>query len=217
MRCDKKLLLFILSVLLNIQLLVGLDSSFLIKSGDRLYINSFFSDDVKVNGKIVLWDLTNDMLNYITVRETTTDILTSGKYLYLQENIEQIKFYENLFRKALKLGLEKKFIDNNFEILLSDYENDSSDDFIIISVEVNEMSEGQFNLIKNIPTKLMIIAKIHKNNSEDVPIVLLKKKYKEKSDINYPIEQLRIEAMVKNISNDIYKSLKFNFLNFRKK
>ena len=159
----------------------------MINQGDNLYIKSYFSPDIKVNGKILLFDLTNDILKYISVKETTDDILNSGKYIYKKIDLDRIKNNEKLFSESLKKMLEQQIKKELINVNLFAYNDDINPDAIIISVKIDEYNEGEFNLIKNIPTQIKIFAKIYIKSSKQNDIVIKIKKYKKKSYIYFPI------------------------------
>ena len=209
MKLFKRIFIFIIFLLTfnNITFLYSKTFN-MINQGDNLYIKSYFSPDIKVNGKILLFDLTNDILKYISVKETTDDILNSGKYIYKKIDLDRIKNNEKLFSESLKKMLEQQIKKELINVNLFAYNDDINPDAIIISVKIDEYNEGEFNLIKNIPTQIKIFAKIYIKSSKQNDIVIKIKKYKKKSNIDFPIEKLRLEGITNKISIDIVKFLK---------
>ena len=211
-----KLLIFII-FLITLSCKITIDKTLkdTITQKEDLYIDIGFSDDIIVNEKIVLFDLTNDIQKYFqtqdVTQDATEDILNSGNFIYTTEDLERLKYYEDIFSDTFKKKVKEFLEKENINVNLFFYSDDIPDDSFIIKIKIIEFFEGEFNLIKNLPTKVKISARICKKNSIKKNAIIITKKYRRKSGIDFPIERLRIENIVHSIAVDTVRILKKNY------
>jgi hypothetical protein len=162
-----------------------------------------FSNDkeFKINGRTVLYDLSDDAGKYIKKYKTPEDLMKSGKFIYKKEEIE--KYAENIamFSGYLKVAIEK-LTDNNITLVESGDISEVESGFII-DVKLLEYTEGEYNLIKNRNSIIKLLVKLHEKSSKDTIILLKVDTVSCKSGIEYPTEKMRLE----NISDKTAKSL----------
>jgi hypothetical protein len=185
---------------------------YVLKENDEVYIDIHFTKDIKVNNKTILYDLTGDVQKHLSLKEVTDDLLNSGKYLYKKEQLDQIKYYESIFTESMLKNLKQRFSKNNLMLKVSPYSTELPDEAKVISVIINSYQEGEFNLIKNIPTKIEATAKIFKKDYSRNVFVLFIKQFTCKADINNSIEKLRINGLTDMIASDIVKYAIKNYL-----
>ena len=153
-------LLFIFILLIfNCKIMLKTNDIITLSKDNFVYLNTYFSPDAKVNGKILLTDLTNDLSKYISVKETTDDVLNSGNYIFRSDDLERIKHFEILFFDTIKNEIERLLLEKGISLKIHSYHKNISKNAVIVSIRVDEFNEGELNFIKNEPS----IIKIHSN------------------------------------------------------
>lgn len=119
-------------------------------------------------------------------------------------------YYVNQFSK-IETDIHKKlFTDvykNRLGIELYKYVPDSTDDInLMLTIKVINYTEGEYNLIKNINTKIKY--EVTLSNAENKIIAKFKKSYILVTDFEYPIELLRLSKINEILSHDITHHLK---------
>ena len=178
---------------------------------EQILLNKTLLNSIKINKKIVLLDLTNDIKKYKKANEATDDFLGSDNYIYNKEEIDKLIQYIDYFYENIKKKLEEKFKEEklNFEIIFKDTNNDELGKTTIY-IEIEEYYEGEYNLIKNEATKFKISVKLFRKDLLNNNILLFIKNYKCKPSILLPIEKSRIIEVANLCSRDIIKFFKTN-------
>jgi hypothetical protein len=172
----------------------------------NIYLNINFDYDMKINGKIVINDLTADVPRYLRSKDTTDDMLKSNKYIYKSQDLKHYKDIENVFSQYLKDNLDDSINDKNFNVILNDKENDTKSG-IIINLSIFDYTEGEYNLISNRQTNIKFLVKINKKDSKTNLFLLQVYNYYCKSDLINPTEDLRFNFISKKFVKDLYKKL----------
>lgn len=180
----------------------------------ELYLKLDMIKTIKFNNKIVLFDLSNDINELIKTKkyDSTDDVLTSNNYIYGEEKLKLLNEYKDIFQKSLIDDSNEFKKDCYVNLKLLPYENNLDDNANIISIMIEEYEEGEYNLIKNKPTKIKIDVNLNKNDSQN-KILLFVKEFKQNSSINCPTESLRIKNIAQNTILEIFNILKKNYIN----
>jgi hypothetical protein len=183
------------------------------KDEEYLFLNRSDFNDIKINGKILLIDLTDDIKDFIKKDDSTDDILSSNNYIYDKEQLENLSKFIDYFYDNLQSSLEVFFLEQgiNDKVIFSDNTNDEILNQTIIFIEIIEYFEGEYNLIKNEKTKFKISVKLYRKDLPNSYILLFIKKYNCKPSILYPTEKLRIKKISNLCSKDILKVFKKGF------
>lgn len=206
------LVLFISFTLIGCKYIAEENLGNLIKEGETIYLDIYLSKNIKINGKTILFDLTSDIKKHLSLRDTTEDILNSGDYIYKKEDIEQYNYYENILVSTLLENVRSYTEKELMYINIQPYNTIVESNSRIVTIEIDDYNEGEFNLIKNIPTTIRVFSKLYKNELRRGGTILLIKQYKQESDINNAIEKLRIESVSDMIADDFVKYLNKNYI-----
>jgi hypothetical protein len=212
----------------------------------NIYLDIRFSDELKVNNKTVLSDLTDDIEKYDLMRfyqkdtsddekknvksDNTSDIKTGNKisnskskitdsttdiiknilknidtseYIFEEDVIREIEASKSEFTEFLKKDLPGAF-NNDSNVNISDYKDDLSGDAFVLSLYITDYAKGEYNLLKDVPAKFRITISLDKKDSK-IKYLYIIKDFNQISDIENPIEKMRIKIISKNISDYIYK------------
>lgn len=179
----------------------------------KIYFDIQFSDDVKINNKLIYeLDLTDDSLHesydYVDLlkmlvetglEDTTNDI--NDKYILDKDKIEYYKAYEEYFSDTV-YEITKSYIENNdIDTSIEFLTDDLSSDGIVIRGRIKEYYEGEFNFIQNIDTRLVLEVIIEKTDGSEAGI--FNRRYKVRPDIEYPLERQRINIIANQACSDI--------------
>jgi hypothetical protein len=189
------------------------NKNFNFKDEEYLFLNRNEFNDIKINGKILIIDLTNDIKDFIKKDDSTDDILSSNNYIYDKEQLEYFNQLIDYFYDNLQLNLEPFIIEKGIEnkVIFNDNTNDEALNQTTIFIEIIEYFEGEYNLIKNEKTKFKISVKLYRKDLLNSYILLFIKKYNCKPSILYPTEKLRVKEISNLCSKDILKVFKKGF------
>lgn len=205
-------IIIIISIILLLFILNNCKSynvdNYKLANGEKILLNKSLLKDIKINGKIVLLDLTDDIIKNKKVNETTDDFLKSGNYIYNEEEVKNFREYIDYFYNYVKQSLEEKFVGENLNNEIIFNINNEESDQTTIFIEVIEYSEGEYNLIKNELTKFKISVKLFRKNLINNNNLLFIKNYKCKPSILYPTEKSRIKEIANLCSKDIINFFK---------
>ncbi len=187
----------------------NINENYKIIEGEELILDKSLLKNIKINNKILLLDVTNDIKLYKKNNDTTDDVLNTGNFIYKKEDIDNFKlnidFFYNFIKNDLKKEInEKKF---NIQMIFATNENIENSAIKTIIIEIEEYYNGEYNLIKNKITKFKISVKIIRKDLINTSNVLFIKNYKCKPSILFPSEKLRIKKISELCTKDIIKIL----------
>ncbi len=133
--------------------------------------------------------------------------------VYKKEDIDYINKQKIIifdeFKKFLDYNLKAKNINTVIEELNTDAAYDNS---IILKINLNNYNYGEYNLIKNKSTDIIFEVSYKKDVSiKDYKKAFIKK-YSQKANIQYPLEENRIKLIAQNLSLDVANFIKNNYL-----
>lgn len=181
-----------------------------INENDLILVKSYFPKEVLFNKKHILRDLTDDMQEYLNKYDNSADVLLNSQdFVYTEDEIERINNIEQEFKSYVYDDLNSKLNDELINIkFFKEEENDSKIDFsYIIDISLYDYTEGEFNLISNIPSKINIKAELY-DKDYNYRYFNFRKIYKQMATIEYPTELLRLKKMVDLLTIDLIKKIK---------
>jgi hypothetical protein len=166
--------------------------------------NPGFSENIKINGKLLLnFDQIDPNLTYNdkSIFDSSSDASSdkiSEKYIYDKNRLKELKEYEKYFSDNSEARLKDLF--EKYDISLSGTRSDASDDSYRLDVKFVKYDTGEYNLIKNLNTKILSYIDLYSGSKN---IFTIKKIYEIKADITHPTESMRLDGIMQEINKDI--------------
>ncbi len=201
-----------------------------LKNAESFIIDADFDQYILYNNRIPIIDPSTDIVdliknNLLVIRKP--EILTVISKA-TQLDIEEINQFNTHFNRsfnnrirALSITEELPFTldfrkiepeELNNNLITTDLSSDLTGDHIstefFVKIKVKELYTGEFNLIENIPTKMLIELTLYNDIGQIVTI--LEKDYNIPANIEYPYERKRIDRIIEIIIIDILTWLKIN-------
>jgi hypothetical protein len=187
----------------------------LISNINQIYLIIDFNDNIKINNKILIKDLTNDLIKYSRKFDTTDDLLKSGKFLYKNDEIEIFNNYKNVLTENIKEYLASKLENISINVINSADSSNLTNGFFI-DIKIIDYTEGEYNLIRNRTSIVKLLVKIYEKSSKESVFLLKVDTYFCKSDIEYPTEKMRLKNISEKLSSRILFLIKNYFKNMKK-
>jgi len=180
-----------------------------INEDDIVLLKAYFPKELIFNKKHLLRDLTNDMQDYLKNYDNSADVLLNSQdFIYSEDQINYIYMIEDEFKKNIFDELNSNLENEDININLVKEEDNSNGKFShIIEISLYNYTEGEYNLISNIPSKIFIKTELFEKDN-DTSIFSYKKNYKQIATIEFPTELLRLKKIVGLLINDFIKRIK---------
>ena len=101
-------------------------------SSNNIYLNIKFDKNIKINDKIILYDLTSDIPRYLKNKDKTDDLLKTNKFIYKIQDLNHYREIEIFLSNIIKENFENAIKNKNFNIILNEENNEKSGIFINI-------------------------------------------------------------------------------------
>jgi hypothetical protein len=177
------------------------------KSNDKaMYLIISFDSSLKINGKNIIYDISSDSIKYLKKYDSTTDMIKSGKFIYQKDELEKYDSYKNNFSMDLKKYFEKS-LDQTVNII-SIEDLSKIEEGLLIDLKILDYTEGEYNLIKNRNSIVKLLVKLHEKSLKEKVFLIKVAVISCKSDIEYPIEKMRLENIADKLSKNILIFLK---------
>jgi hypothetical protein len=196
----KKFILFLFLFLFIFSCKTTNKTGGLIKTGVKEFDYSFmYSKNILINNKN-LPDLSPD----ISIKDSTDDIVKK-KYIIDLDKIEYFKSKESVIKDSIYQNIDKSLKNSNIKVNIVDSTGDAG---YYLKIELDRYESGEYNLIRNIPSKFNFTVLLAENNAK---VSSMKKSYTINSDIYFPTEDIRIDEVSKRLTVDIINILKSSF------
>lgn len=206
-----------------------------ITNGDTIVVDLVHQDGIIFNNYLVLFDVSNDIKEFMKPGDVTADVLKQNKFIYELDDLNKLHRYTSFLQESIIADMADMINNDRFMLAFSPAESgasDLSDDTTLEAVTdtttdattdqvmprthrliigINELIEGEYNLIKNVPAKISIVCYIIPAGDTQKTTFLIKR-YRIKSEINFPIARLRMQELSRMISHDLTKAFKNKFI-----
>jgi hypothetical protein len=179
----------------------------------RFYHKDESDDDKKIIKNDVTSDVKSDDKNSLSKNKTidsTTDIIKNiiknidtSEYIFDEVVKSEIDNSKSELTDFIKKDLPEAF-NKQSNINILEYKDDLSGDALVLSLNFTDYTKGEYNLLKDIPAKFRITITLNKKDSK-IKYLYIIKDFSQISDIENPIEKMRLKIISKNISDYIYK------------
>jgi len=147
-------------------------------------------------------DLSSDKKNLTEKTDETEDKIDLSKYMLDVKRVNYFRSKKDFLKKYLFKQLSESMKKNSIELLSNDESDDNTSDNVRMVIEIFNYNEGEFNLIKNIPTEIAFNISIIYGKKQSS---YLKKWYICESLLEFPTENLRLSKISKELVKDITK------------
>ncbi len=158
----------------------------------NLYVTDGYIKNGKIdNNSLKKFDASGDLTVVYPlkkIRVTEPDTERKQKYDWVSNDLE------DGIVKSIRAGFEDRGISIN------KYDASSDVNDYILNIRINSYNEGEYNLIKNIPSEFFVTLAGVKKSSKDF---FFSRRYSVKADIDYPTEKFRVNEAAVRMSGDI--------------
>jgi hypothetical protein len=185
-----------------------------IKKLSDVFVDVRLHPDLFVNKRKVIFDPSSDMQAILmatdATNDTTDDILSSDKFIHDPARIRQIEGSAWTLKESIIDSLRKNLKEEKVPVQIYDVTTDTvlKDQYVLI-YSINRYREGEFNLIKNMPSRMTLLSRlVRMENDSETLLYSFKSEYTIKSSIEVPLEQMRIEKMGSLVAKDVAAFIK---------